>query len=1041
MTLAQSLRIVCLTLLLGLINLAHQGNCLAQNRDAESINREAAGFYSRQQWNESISRFQDLIDQHPHSLQAQVARFYQGEAHMQLDNFNQAYADYQRYLVSSPRGEFASRARFRLGEAAYRIQDWENAVRLFSRFLKDHPQDLLGEFAWSFLGESRLERLELSDAQHAFETALDRYPSSDLATSNRMGLAMALELQGQLTDAMRLFQFLTECDDRVIVLTAHLRLGKLHFQENQFTDAEKHLEQVIDQGEGGKETIRAEAAYWLARTTYQQGRIRESLEWYKRGIALNGSLETAAALKFDGALVAKKSNQPELAMRWVDDLLQRNPSSKFADDALYLQLELLTENVPDPTIQIHEDSPGDTSIDLAKKVSSIVRQFEENYPESPWRTTSLAISGRFFYNQQQFTIARELFQKLILQDEDPRWRYFLALCLIGEEAFADAEAELYKIDITTAEESLTSLTQLAIATAKFGQQKFSAAIIGYQNYLRSIDLGDQWTTTPLNDNRLQTIEQARRELVLCWAHSGLWQDAIRGFSHLKTTSQGRDAEGSVIDLAQRLVSIAQQQELPQVADPVWDFLFQQRPDHAGQAAYLSLLAWRSVDQEDFETAQSHFERLINEFPQHSVSAAAAMWLAQWNEQHDQLDRAAQRYQWILEHFPSGKYTHVARLRYARALFERNDTAQFELAATLLQEYLETDRNGDVNEAREARDEAIFMLGWIHAEWGQTEESNHFFERLCQEFPDSKYRSDAALRLALQALESHDVSTSRQQLESIFNASGIPDPLLLKAKYLLGELATREKRWEEVDDLMEAVTAGEDSELAGRAKYWLAESAFQQAQFQQAVQRFERLVKSARQRQTEDSQSDDLFAVDSPITPWLWLRLAQSQGKLEDWTAAAATAQECLDQFPEFSLKHELLFIIAREIEDRGLLSDARQMYQAVIDADSQTGTETAAIAQWRIGEVFFHQEAFENALQAYYLVDSTYDYPRWRSAALLQAGKCQEHLRNWDQAQRLYTRLKQQFPDGEHASEADRRLEQLKRLAAVPTTQNAPAKN
>ncbi len=101
---------------------------------------------------------------------------------------------------------------------------------------------------------------------------------------------------------------------------------------------------------------------------------------------------------------------------------------------------------------------------------------------------------------------------------------------------------------------------------------------------------------------------------------------------------------------------------------------------------------------------------------------------------------------------------------------------------------------------------------------------------------------------------------------------------------------------------------------------------------------------------------------------------------------------------------------------------AREAYGRVLRSPTGGKSETAAMAQWMIGETFFHQESYEAAIAAYLRVEILFAYPHWQAGALLQAGKCQEHLGRWKDAAETYARLVQTYPDTEYTDEAKRRL-------------------
>ncbi len=116
------------------------------------------------------------------------------------------------------------------------------------------------------------------------------------------------------------------------------------------------------------------------------------------------------------------------------------------------------------------------------------------------------------------------------------------------------------------------------------------------------------------------------------------------------------------------------------------------------------------------------------------------------------------------------------------------------------------------------------------------------------------------------------------------------------------------------------------------------------------------------------------------------------------------------------------------------MTAARREYQLVIRSTTGGKTETAAMAQWMIGESYFHQENYDAALREYLRVEILYAYPRWQAAALLQAGKCQELLGRRKEAAELYARLIKAYPNTEFTEEGTRRLHLLETAATTPST-------
>ena len=101
---------------------------------------------------------------------------------------------------------------------------------------------------------------------------------------------------------------------------------------------------------------------------------------------------------------------------------------------------------------------------------------------------------------------------------------------------------------------------------------------------------------------------------------------------------------------------------------------------------------------------------------------------------------------------------------------------------------------------------------------------------------------------------------------------------------------------------------------------------------------------------------------------------------------------------------------------------ARIAYQRVITSKTGGKTETAAMAQWMIGETYFHQKNYSKAIAAYSRVDALFNHPRWQAGALLQIGKCYEVTQQWNKANRYYLEVVNDHSQTVFSGEAKQRM-------------------
>jgi TolA-binding protein len=293
--------------------------------------------------------------------------------------------------------------------------------------------------------------------------------------------------------------------------------------------------------------------------------------------------------------------------------------------------------------------------------------------------------------------------------------------------------------------------------------------------------------------------------------------------------------------------------------------------------------------------------------------------------------------------------------------------------------------------------------------GEAAEATALFQRLRKEHPQSRFAADAAYRLAQNALKAKDHSQARQLVAEVL--AGNPEAKIREyARYLEGQIAVAAQDWEGVRRALETLLQEfPDSPLRLAAEYWIAEAIFRGGDYEAAGQQFEQLARKAQGRRE----------------PWLAmipLRRAQILGQQKKWNEAYAIAAKIEADYPNFEQQYEVDYLIGRCLHSRAELQAARDAFQKTIRSPAGAKTETAAMAQWMIGETHFHQKNYEAALREYLRLEILYAYPTWQAAALLQAAKCQELLDHRKEAAELYTRLLKVYPTSPLADEAGQRL-------------------
>jgi TolA-binding protein len=442
----------------------------------------------------------------------------------------------------------------------------------------------------------------------------------------------------------------------------------------------------------------------------------------------------------------------------------------------------------------------------------------------------------------------------------------------------------------------------------------------------------------------------------------------------------------------------------EAGDPAWAAqLFGRMASAEGsrerQLKGLSGEAWSDFKGGRLAEAERLFEQLLQHDPPATLAAEAALARGQILEQLQRADPALAMYDLVIDRYAKTEQYPQALLAAARL---RNRLGQHRQAAA------QFERLAREFPHRTELDAVLYQWAWALADAGSPAESLQVLERIYREQRESRFWPDVAYRLAERASDAQEYPRAEALAAEILHAR--TDPKIREhTMYLVGQIAVAQHAWPRVQQAFEKLIHEFPQSATRRtADYWIAEALYRQGDYAAAGERFDRLAQ----------ETEKLHESWMAMIP---LRRAQVLAQRKQWAEAQAICAKIETDYPAFPQQYEADYVIGRCLAAQADFDGARQAYQKVIRAPAGAKTETAALAQWMIGESYFHQKNYDAALRAYLQVEILYAYPTWQAGALLQAGKCHELLGEWKEAVELYQRLLSVYPQTPFTEEAQRR--------------------
>ncbi len=381
------------------------------------------------------------------------------------------------------------------------------------------------------------------------------------------------------------------------------------------------------------------------------------------------------------------------------------------------------------------------------------------------------------------------------------------------------------------------------------------------------------------------------------------------------------------------------------------------------------------------------------------------------ERDGRYDPALAAYHELLNKFSPGNYSpgnaHKETLKRAARLHAK--LAQYPAAKQLYKQHLTTYPKSKSNA------EMLAELAWIECRVGNRQEAAKYFTKLHAEFPQSAQAAEAAYWLALEWADKDESDQAQLYVDYLLkhHANCTTKPLRKlwqQAVCLKCQLAAKDNDWQTILDLLGKVgNQLNDEPATTRAAFWLAEAEFRTGNYDQARIAFEKL-----RLQTA--------GVDEPWAAMVPLRRAQLAARRQQWTETLKRLEELDQKHAQFELDYEADYLRGRALAGRAKMSAARDAYHRVLANPKSKDTETAAMAQWMIGETYFHQYDFARAREIYLKVIDQHTQPEWQARAALQAGKCWELEGHWDKAKMLYSTALKKWSGSESEKKLQARM-------------------
>jgi TolA-binding protein len=937
-------------------------------------------YLSAKENEKALASFDKLLEDHPKSKYIEGAALNKAQVLYMLERKEEALKACESFISKFPKSPHRPNGLYTLAMAQHALQKFAEGETSLTDLLTNHANNRYSLDATLLLGQCQEGQSKFEAAATSYTKMIEIAPPNRQAEGRYRLAVVSHNLSKHDAAITQLTKILSDHKESPYIQPARLQLGKTQYDAGKLKDARTTLQAVSKDDQERAD----EAKYWIAQCDIADREYENASTILTALAAKKPALANLDEIRFFAAVCEMQLGKHADAGKAFAIFRENYKDSERTVEATYHQ-----------AFCAHKLSEYEQSAKLCEAVVAI-----EN---TPWAFSASKLWAENLFLAGEYEDAAAKFTDIQKTAKNKQDKLQVA-CRLGQCAYFasqfDKAVEL--LALVSAKKEVASHAELRRVIFLHGDallqiKKPAEAVDPLTRYLAvnkddveaSYKLGLAQLQSEKVDDSIATFGKvAKGDVKSQWVQRALFQ-----FGQLTYTKK-KDAK-SAAPMLEKVVVAGAPEEL------------------AAPAMYL--LAFINFDAGKYDDAGTAFAAMAAKYPEHLQAPDAAYQQGICLVESARADfaqgtdatiaTAKTKMEQAITVFTSyttkhAKAKHVSEAKHliatSHAKLEQHDKAVMILAAL-------------ASDKETKKDSILYDLAWSQRAIEKTDDAIETYQDLLASFTKSELLTQSRIELAELLYEKKEYQPATDLLEAALKDTEAQKETIAAGRFRLGWCYHHlVKPSNESATFAIFAKNNPTHEQAPSALYHAGMAYRTLGELDKAAAHFDLLVKS----HTKD-----------PLAETGLLRLGETYADGKQYPLSATAYQQFVDTHKESKFLFQAYFGIGWALEQQKKYEDARKWYVKTI---SKTNTETAARAQFQIGETWFQQGKFEQAAKELLKVDIVYDYPSWSAKALYEAGQSFEQLKQSPEAIAQYQRCVENYKDQAEAKLCQQRLTALK---------------